>query len=73
MASCFIPNSTYSKMKAKGVTENEVDDVWNSGEHFKMPSGQEAIKRTYSSRGEIGLTYAMMSNGKYMITGVWRR
>lgn len=74
MSAPFIPNSTYRKMESKGVSEREVYDVWNNGEHVNFLAGLKGLKRRYESYGfEVGITYAMMETGQNIITGVWKR
>ena len=60
-------------MSAKDVSESEVHDVFNNGEHVNFLTSK-GLKRRYESYGyEVGITYAVMDTGQYMITGVWKR
>ncbi len=60
-------------MTKLGIFEKDIYDVWSNGEHFKLQSGVDCMKKKYEGWGEIGLSYTRRYNGEYVVTGVWTR
>ncbi len=72
MASVFIPPKTIHKMTKLGISESQVMDVFNSGEHGKFPSGKFNATKKYSG-SEIGICYFRDETGRYVLYGPWTR
>ena len=74
MASPHFPNKTLNKMKNLSISQNDVLDTFNSGEHFSTATGSHMMVKRYQSFGyEIGLYYVLDNfSGRPVITHVWK-
>lgn len=72
MASPFIVYSVIQKLKALGLSETTLMDVFNHGES-KIFKGIPMMVKKYSGF-EVGLFYKQNpQTGEYVITHVWKR
>ncbi len=72
MISIFFPEKTLLKMLKVGITEADVYDVFNKGEHGVTPNSKVAIRK-YNGY-EIGCFYANTNKVSfdYIIISVWK-
>lgn len=70
-----FPPATIEKMKKLGLSEFDVLDVYEHGEHSKTSDGMDRMVKKYSFYGyEIGLMYKPDTyRGGYVIVTVWKR
>lgn len=74
MADYFIPSRVFRQMDEAGVSERDVDDVFNNGEHLELSGGLHLMKKKYEGWGELWLTYTRdQRNGQYVITKIGKR
>lgn len=72
MANPFIVYSVIQKMKALGLNESTLMDVYNNGEYRKFNSADTMVKKF--SGFEVGLFYKRNpQTGEFVITHVWKR
>jgi len=74
MISLFFPPKTLDKMAKIGVSEADVYDVFNRGEHGKTNDGSRVAVRKYNGC-EIGLFFADATQVSfdYVVIAVWKR
>lgn len=75
MASLVFPPKTVELLKRLDLREDDVIDVYHSGEYQKTRSGGHSVVKKYKSYSyEIGLLYMIDDiTGKHIITFVWKR
>lgn len=75
MATPHFPKKTLDKMRNSGISESDILDTFNSGEHFTTSTGSHMMVKRYQSYGyEIGLYYVIDNfSGRPVITHVWKR
>lgn len=75
MASPHFPKKTLDKMRNAGLSESDVLDAYNSGEHSKTSTDSHMMTKRYQSYGyEVGLFYITDNfTGRNVITHVWKR
>lgn len=62
MATPHFPKKTLDKMKNSGISESDILDTFNNGEHFTTSTGSHMmVKRCQSYRYELGL-YDVIDN-----------
>lgn len=72
MSSPFITYSVIQKLKALGLSETTLMDVFNHGEYKKFNNADTMVKK-YSGF-EVGLFYKQNTQtSEYIITHVWKR
>lgn len=73
MANVVFTNKALSKMKDYGFSETIALDTFNTGsvEKWSTSGGYNSIKK-YNGY-EVGVAWIQDTNGKYIITSVWKR
>ncbi|MCL4384593.1 hypothetical protein M1116_04010 [Patescibacteria group bacterium] len=73
MVRLFFPPKTLEKMKAMGIAEADIEDVFNKGQHGVSKGNKMAIRK-YNGY-EIGIFYVMATFGPYdyAVVAVWKR
>ncbi len=72
----FLPQKTINRMYELGITEDEIYEVYNFGDHNKTTTGSMMAVKTFTAgRYEIGFFYVedSLSRSKYAVTGVWKK
>lgn len=74
MAQLIFSLDVRKQLESLSLSENDIHEVFNNGQHAKTSKGNDAVRKYYPSYGyEIWATYKLSKFGSgYLITWVWK-